>query len=337
MSNALSGPASSLGTGLKAGAVAYFKRLNSQGGINGNKVKLISLDDKYEPANAVINTKELLNQDVLALFGYVGTPTSHAIMPIINQTKTPYLMPFTGADFLRTPNNPNIFNLRASYFQEIEAQADYLIKEQKFTKIALIIQADEFGLAAQRAVNTIFKDKGVKVAFTARYKRNTNDIKAAAEKLSTSSVEAVIFVGTHQPFLSLINLVQEKKLDMVFSSLSFIGSHSILSKLSTHSKVVLTEVVPEPLSCTWKLCTQFISDMQTAGYSHFNRIQLEGYLNAFVFSQAAKRCTGKLTRQCLTKELQHYKHQDKTLNISFSPENHQGLQSTYLSFSDALK
>ena len=170
MSNALSGPASSLGTGLKAGAVAYFKRLNSQGGINGNKVKLISLDDKYEPANAVINTKELLNQDVLALFGYVGTPTSHAIMPIINQTKTPYLMPFTGADFLRTPNNPNIFNLRASYFQEIEAQADYLIKEQKFTKIALIIQADEFGLAAQRAVNTIFKDKGVKVAFTARYK-----------------------------------------------------------------------------------------------------------------------------------------------------------------------
>lgn len=337
MSNALSGPASSLGTDLKAGAEVYFNQLNKVDGINGRAVKLISLDDSYEPHNTVINTKNLLNQDVLALFSYVGTPTSYAIMPLINQSKIPYLMPFTGADFLRSPTNPNIFNLRASYFQEIKAQVNYLTTTKKFKKIALVIQADEFGLAAQRAVNAIFKSKGLNIIFTARYKRNSNDINSAAQKLSTTPVDAVIFVGTHKPFLNLINLTHNKGVNVVFSSLSFIGSHSVLNKLPKQSKVVLTEVVPEPSQCNWQICQQFISDMKGAGYRDLNRVQLEGYLNAFVFSQVAKRCIGQVTRQCLVREFQQFNYQDKSLQVSFSQNNHQGLQQTYFSFSEALK
>lgn len=337
MSNALSGPVRNLGKELNKGANTYFNRLNKQGGINGTPVELISLDDGYEPSNTVVNTKQLIEQQVLALFGYIGTPTSHAIMPMLKKSQIPYLMPFTGADFLRTPSqNKNIFNLRASYYQEIEAQIEYLINVKELTKIGLIIQADEFGLSAQRAINKIFKENKLSITVTARYRRNTHDIKGALKKLSDQPIDAVIFVGTYQPFVHLIKLAHQQELDILFTSLSFIGSHNVLNKIPQSSKVLLSEVVPDPKECQWQLCLQFIEDMNSAGYDEPNRVQLEGYLNAFVFSQVAKKCAEPITRQCLTEEFKQYNYQDNNFKINFNNDSHQGLQQVYFSLSEAV-
>jgi ABC-type branched-subunit amino acid transport system substrate-binding protein len=335
VSNALSGPVLNLGKGLNQGSNTYFNRLNSQGGINGRSVELISFDDAYEPSNTVINTKKLIEQQVLALFGYVGTPTSHAIMPMLNISEIPFLLPFTGADFLRSPIHSNIFNLRASYYQEIKAQVDYLVTVKKFKNLALVIQADEFGLAGQRVVGKILNDKQLEITLTARYRRNTDDIEDALIKLSTQPVDAVIFVGTYQPFIRLVNLAHQQELDLVFTSLSFIGSHNLLNKIPDASKIVLSEVVPAPKECSWKLCQKFIADMNNAGYHDLNRVQLEGYLNAFVFSQVAKQCGENLSRQCLLKQFEQFSYQDNSLDINFSNDNHQGLQQVYFSFSKA--
>ena len=337
MSNALTGPTSELGKELRKGAIAYFTRLNQHGGINGRQVELLSLDDGYEPEQTVINTKVFIEQGVLALFGYVGTPTSYAILPILKKSKIPYLMPFTGADFLHSPTDSNIFNLRASYYQELRAQIEYLIAVQKYKKIALVIQADEFGLAAQRAVNRILHDKKLKVEITARYKRNSSDMKGVLLKLAAQQIEAVIFVGTYQPFTHLINLAHQQELDLLFTSLSFIGSHNLFSQIPATSKIMLSEVVPDPLQCKWQLCQQFKIDMRNAGYTKLNRVQLEGYLNAFVFSHVAMRCEKALTRQCLLKQLEQFNYQDNNFDISFSKYNHQGLQKVYFSFSSAVK
>ncbi|KGJ96105.1 hypothetical protein GAB14E_0052 [Colwellia psychrerythraea] len=137
MSNALIGPTSDLGIELSKGANTYFNRMNKFGGIHNRLITIISLDDGYEPKNTVRNTKNLIEQEVLALFNYVGTPTSHAILPILTKSQVPYLMPFTGADFLRKPTSNNIFNLRASYYQEMKSQIDYLINIQNVKKNCL--------------------------------------------------------------------------------------------------------------------------------------------------------------------------------------------------------
>jgi ABC-type branched-subunit amino acid transport system substrate-binding protein len=333
MSNALSGPSSKLGQDLKAGASVYFNSVNARGGIHGKSIELISLDDGYEPERTVINTKNLLEQNVQALFGYVGTPTSHAIMPTLLSSQIPYLMPFTGADFLRSPTTENIFNLRASYYQEIKAQIEYLINIKKFTKIALVIQADEFGLTAQRAVNKILNKNALKLTSTARYRRNSDDIKSAITKISSQPVDAVVFVGTYQPLISLINIAHQQKLDILFTSLSFIGSHNVLNQIPESSKLLLTEVVPAPEECHWDICKKFILDMRSAGYNKLNRIQLEGYLNAFVFAEVAKNCKDKISSLCLIKQFKQYKYQNKSLKINFDNANRQGLQDVYFSFS----
>jgi len=332
MSNALTGPSSNLGQDLKAGASVYFNNLNEHGGINGSSIKLISLDDGYEPEQTVINTKKLIEQHVHALFSYVGTPTSYAIMPTLKKSQIPYLMPFTGADFLRSPTLKNVFNLRASYYQEVKAQLDYLINIEKFTKIALVIQADEFGLTAQRAVNRILSENGLSLVSTSRYRRNTNDINNALTKISSQPIDAVIFVGTYQPLIRLVNLAHQQQLDILFTSLSFIGSHNVLNQVPKSSKLLLSEVVPSPEECQWKLCQQFILDMQRAGYDKLNRVQLEGYLNAFVFAQVAKKCKKGINKVCLVNEFKKYKYQDNRLNINFENANRQGLQNVYFSF-----
>ena len=141
-SAALSGPAEELGKEMKAGAEAYFKVVNDAGGINGRKIKLISLDDGYEPDRAKANTQKLIVEEkVLALFGYVGTPTSNAALPIFTEAKVPFIGAFTGAQSLREPFNRYIFNVRASYFDETEEIVRHLT-QQGVTKISVFYQND---------------------------------------------------------------------------------------------------------------------------------------------------------------------------------------------------
>ena len=118
---ALTGPAAELGKDMQTGAMLYFNHVNKAGGVNGRKIVLKTLDDGYEPPRAVENTKKLINDEkVFALFGYVGTPTSAASMPVFTDAKVPFVGAFTGAESLRAPFNRQIFNVRASYFDETE-------------------------------------------------------------------------------------------------------------------------------------------------------------------------------------------------------------------------
>ncbi len=150
-------------------------------------------------------------------------------------------------------------------------------------------------------------------------------------------IDAVIFVGTHEPFNRLINLAHQKQFNTLFTGLSFIGGHNLLDKVPKSSKVLLSNVVPNPYECQWKLCQDFITDMKNSGYDSLNRVQLEGYLNAFVFSQVAKLCEKKLTRKCLLSQFKTFSYQDNTLQINFNSENNQGLQQVYFDFSKAMQ
>jgi len=129
-SAAFKGPAAALGLGVRQGILAAFEEANAEGGVNGRKLDLVSYNDGYEPDKAIENTKKLLKEDnVFALIGGVGTPTSKATQPIASDAKTPFIGPFTGAEFLRSPYKRTVINVRASYFQETEAMVDKLVTD----------------------------------------------------------------------------------------------------------------------------------------------------------------------------------------------------------------
>ncbi len=116
---ALSGPSEDLGKEMRAGIISALDQENIKGGIHGRQIKLISRDDYYEPGQAIKNTLDLIsNENVFALIGEVGTPTSRVVLPIIKKEKIPFIAPFTGAEFLRSPINREVLNVRAGYNEE---------------------------------------------------------------------------------------------------------------------------------------------------------------------------------------------------------------------------
>src|SRR5262249_29366812 len=116
MSGALTGPAQALGQGMKAGIEAYFARVNAAGGVAGHMLRLVALDDGYEPARAGANVRKLIEVErVFAILGNPGTPTAAVAVPIAVEHKVPFFGAFTGAGLLRkTPPDRYVINFRAS-------------------------------------------------------------------------------------------------------------------------------------------------------------------------------------------------------------------------------
>ena len=333
VSNATTGPASQLGIRLNQGANAYFHRINNEGGIAGKTIKIEQLDDGYEPFKTLKNTQKFLAQDdIFAFFNYVGTPTTHAIIKHIKNSQVPFLMPFTGAEFLRTPVIDNIYHLRASYYQEAEQQINYLVDSKEITDIGLLVQADEFGTSVEKGYIMALKERGLKPTVTTRYRRNTNDVALALSILKAKNVQAVAFVGTYEPFAQLINLAYQQEFTPFFTSVSFVSSRDLFQRLKQPSNVLVTEVMPDPNVCYEDICLQFIRDMKAQGIEKVDQILFEGYLNAFVFVEVAKQCDKALSQRCLLEKMAQFEYHQKGLSISFKDKDHQGLSSIFLNF-----
>ncbi|MEN8179819.1 MAG: ABC transporter substrate-binding protein [Pseudomonadota bacterium] len=191
---------------MKRGVEAYFKQVNKSG-INGNTLKLVALDDGYEPARAAPNMRKLIDEEkVIAVMGNVGTPTAIVSVPIANEKKTLLFGAFTGAGVLRqTPPDRYIINYRASYAEETAAMIDGLLNSGiKPEEIAFFTQNDGYGDAGYKGAMKALKVKGVanpeKMAH-GRYTRNTLNAEDGLGAILDAEIEpkAVIMVGAYGP------------------------------------------------------------------------------------------------------------------------------------------
>ena len=332
MSNALSGPAAALGTGVKKGAMVYFDKINASGGVHGRRIKVISYDDQYEPKATVANTEKLIKEDkVFALFGYVGTPTSTAVMPLINKEKILFFGPFTGAEFLRNPVNKYIFNVRGSYFDEAEAQVDYLTKTKGIKKIGMFLQNDAYGLAVKGGIVKALKIRNMSIAGEGLYERNTENIDAGFAELRKANPEAVSMVGTYKAMAAFIKRAKAEKFNPVLLNVSFVGTAALIKELGAAGDgVIVTQVVPSPHDTSLKIIAQYYSDMKAAGYNEFDYTDLEGYIDAAVLVEILKKVGKNLTRESFAKAAEGLNINIGGLNFAYAPKNHQALNKVYM-------
>ena len=332
MSTALSGPAKKIGSQLHQGSKIYFDKINQGGGINGQLINLLVADDGYEPKKAVVNTRKFIYSDqVFALFGSMGTPTAHAIKPLLEQHNTLYLMPYTGARFLHYQPSVNVFNLRISYLDEAKEQVKYLVEEQQSTNIGFLIQADEFGYAVETDLIKSLESYGIKPVKVARFKRNSDDIKSALQQLSKSNIDAISLVGTYQPLAEFINQAHQENFIVNYTSVSFSSSDELFKRVNNPVNLMVTEVLPDPSTCKNDWCDTFMKDMHNAGLDKPNRLLFEGYLNAAAFTAAANLCPPPLSEKCLKKQLASLSSIDKQLFALFNNKN-QRQQPNYRSY-----
>ena len=323
-SAALSGPAEQLGKEMKSGAEAYFDVVNKSGGVNGRKIKLVSVDDGYEPDRAAANTKKLIEADkVLALFGYVGTPTSNAALPIFTAAKIPFVGAFTGAQSLREPFNRYIFNVRASYFDETEQIVAHLV-QQGITKIAVFYQNDAYGKAGLAGVERAMKKRMLEIAETATVERNTTDVSAAVTKLAKSGTSAVIMISAYKSCAAFIRAMKLAGAFQQFWNVSFVGSKALSNELGDEGRgVQISQVVPFPWSDVNPIVREYQKHIGAPDKYSFT--SLEGYIAAKVMVEGLRRAGKNPTRESLVDALAGLGKIDLGgFSVTYTPTNHNG-------------
>ena len=303
-SAALSGPASGLGVNMRRGIEAAFYEANLNGGVHGRQFALISKDDAYEPDLAITHTTALIEeQQVFALIGAVGTPTSRSAAPIATEAGVPYIAPFTGADFLRDVSRLNtVINLRASYNQEAEEMVERLTKDRGISRIALLYQDDSFGRAGFRGVTAALDRRGMSLVSTGVYPRNTTAVKTALLDVQEGNPEAVIIIGAYEPIATMISWAKRTGIggDNVFMTLSFVGGIALARELGSYgSGVYVTQVVPSPQNDSIPVVASYLKALSAYDPEAApDFVSLEGYLAGRLAIAGVRSCGEKVDREC---------------------------------------
>lgn len=331
---ALKGPTKALGVAMRNGALAYFKKVNNNGGIKGKKIRLISYDDGYEPDACAKNTKKLIDVDnVFLLFGYVGTPTSKVAVPIATEKKVPYFGPFTGAEFLRNPVNRYVFNIRASYYQETEIMVERLVTDKNIKRISVFYQNDSYGKAGLDGVQRAMTGRGLKILSDAHYPRNTLEVEPAVKKLLQTKPDAVLMIGTYQPCAKFINLMRQAKSHALFINISFVGANALGESLGNSGiNVIITQVVPHPDYANIPIVTEYQNALkhEVTFEPQPDFVELEGFIAAKALCRILEETPTPITREGFIQTAEMQSVQFGGFSFSFSPDDHQGSDLVHL-------
>ena len=337
-SAAFNGPAHDLGENMRDGILAAFGEANFMGGVHGRRLELRWLDDAYEPESAVANTRRLIEEDgVFALIGAVGTPTSRAAAPIAAEAGVPYIAPFSGAAFLREPEQSNVINLRASYFQETETIVEWLVGDRGIDRVAVLMQDDSFGLAGYEGVRLALDRRGLAPVATGVYPRNTTVVKTALLDLRNGDPGAVVLIGAYRPVATLVSWARQIGFNPIFITISFVGSNALAEALGdAGAGVVATQVVPFPTAFAPRIASTFREALVIhAPGVRPGFVAFEGYLAGRMAIYALERCGAEPGRRCFVESLRSGEPIDLDgFELLFGDGDNQGSDAVFLSVID---
>ena len=325
-SAALTGPAAQLGIQFQHGAKLAFDRANARGGVNGRNIELRTLDDGYEPARCQANTQALLNEDVLALFGYIGTPTSLAALPLATAAKTPFIAPFTGAQALRDPFNRYAFHLRASYYDET-ARIVNQVTQVGMKRVAVFHQNDSYGQAGLDGVTRALKALQLEAVATGTVERNAVDVAAALARILPSKPEAVVQISAYKSCAAFVRAARKAGYGGQFYNVSFVGTQALADELGPEARgVVISQVMPYPFAPLSALTNEFLAAASAAPTKvQPNYSSIEGYVAGRVLLEGLRRAGAAITREALIAGLESMQNFDLGgFVVDFGPRKHVG-------------
>jgi len=325
-SAALSGPAAQLGIQMNSGARIYFDRLNAEGGVNGRSVQLRALDDGYEPDRCRANTEALIQRDgAFALFGYVGTPTSLAALPLVNAANVPFFGAFTGAEALREPLSRWVFHVRASYYDETELIVRQLTS-LGLKRIAVFRQNDSYGQAGLDGVLRALKARNLTPTAVGLVERNSVDVAAAVKAIVTEPPDAVVQISAYKSCAAFVRAARKAGYGGAFHNVSFVGTQALADELGKEALgVVVSQVMPFPFSTTTAISREYLDAVHRAGGGAMpNYSSMEGYVCAKIFTEGLRRAAGS-SREALVAALEGMQRYDAGgYIVGFGPRNHRG-------------
>jgi branched-chain amino acid transport system substrate-binding protein len=324
-SAAFSGPAAQLGIQMRQGAMLHFDQVNAAGGINGLNIELRQLDDGYEPDRCKANTEQFIKDDVLALFGYVGTPTTLAALPLVNAARVPLIGPFTGAEALRDPFSRYMFHIRASYYAETALIVNHLV-QLGLRRIAVFHQADSYGQAGLDGVMRALTPLGLAPVALGTVARNTVEVKAAVAAIVPTGPNAVVQIGAYKACAAFIRQARAAGYGGLFYNVSFVGTQALADELGPQaSGVSVSQVMPYPYSAKTAIAREYFEALRLFGSgAKPNYSSIEGFIAAKVMAEGLRRAGRNATRENLVDALETVQMAMGGFRVNLGPRDHTG-------------
>jgi ABC-type branched-subunit amino acid transport system substrate-binding protein len=320
----LTGSNAEIGKDIRDGALAYFKKVNDQGGINGRMIELVSIDDRNDRKTAGANAVKLVNDhNAVALFGYASATLSLDAMPIVKEKRVPFFAPFTGADAIHKQNSM-VFVMRASYSDELVKILEHW-NALGADRITVLHYDDEIGNQNYATVERIMKAGGKK-ATAVKIKRNVDVDKAAVDAIIKSDPQVIVATTLYGATAQVLKMLKEAKRPYNMTSLSFVGPSQLAQAAGPNAVgVSVAGVVPPPNKTLVPVIKECGDAVRKAGIKELNYTNLEACIAAKVLVEGLRRAGRDVNREGLYKALTSITSYDAGgYTVSFGPDRRHG-------------
>lgn len=330
---AVTGPvAASVGETLQ-GVHLYLDHVNARGGVHGEPVKLITLDDKFEPKLAGENARRLIEDDkVAALFMSRATPHTQAILPHLAQHRIALIAPSTGAMVFHQPVNPLVFNVRSSYQAETEKAVEHL-HTITLSRIAVVHVDDSFGEDCLAGAMKGFERLKFKPVAVIKADRAKPDYAAIVPQLLAARAQAVIWIGSSVAVSGGVKALRAAGSAAQVVTVSNNASGGFIKQLGDAAHgVIVTQVFPNVRAGGYPINREAEALARAKGGVELSPQLMEGFAGAKVLVEALRRAGPKPTREKIVAALNGMSHYDLGgLELGYSPTDHTGLRYVELS------
>jgi ABC-type branched-subunit amino acid transport system substrate-binding protein len=350
MASPFTGANRELGRGMKVGIEAAFAEVNAAGGVHGRRLRLVAVDDGYEPTRTGPAMRQLVEGDrVFAVIGNVGTPTAAVSIPYCLEKKVIFFGAYTGGDLLRRhPPDRVVFNFRPSYAEETTAAVRWLVEVRRVDprRVALFAQDDAFGESGSRGAVARLAGYGAEAGriLRTRYRRNSADVEEAIAVLRARAreVDAVVMVATYRAAAAFIREARDAGLSFVVTNVSAVDADALAEELVVSGAryvrdVVVTQIVPMPTSTAPAMLRYREALRRHAGGEPPGFVSLEGWIVGNLFAEGLRRAGRDLDTDRLVGALEAMRDVDLGIGVplGFGPTEHQASRKVWGTTIDA--
>jgi ABC-type branched-subunit amino acid transport system substrate-binding protein len=293
----LTGVLATSGAQIRDGVKLCFDQVNTNGGVHGARIRHVVRDDAYKVDETLRQTQALITQDkAVALIGYAGTANVGELLKqgTLARAGIALVGPVTGAESLRTPFNANLFHVRAGYADEMEHMVNHLYTVA-IRRIGVFYQNDGFGQAGLAGAERAAAKRGLKIAVSAGYERNTMDIDVskAVAAIRANEPQALIMVAINKPAAAFAKAYRAAGGTAQLLNISVVDPNELikLAGLDAVQGLGITQVMPFPFAPNLPVVREYqaLLARRSAAEASPSYFGLESYIGAKVLVEGLRR------------------------------------------------
>jgi branched-chain amino acid transport system substrate-binding protein len=330
----LTGPVASSVAEAVAGAQLVIDSVNAQGGVHGEQIEIIRLDDGFDVKRAGENARVLIEErKVVALFMNRGTPHAQAILPWLDRNGVALVGPSTGAMVLHKPVLKYVFNVRSTYQREAEKAVQHL-HTVGIDRIAVVHAADSFGKDGLEGANSGFAKTKTQPMAVIPADRDKPNYDAIIPALSKANPQAILWIASGDAVVEGVKALRATGSAAQVVTLSNNASTGFIKQLgAVSSGVIVTQVFPSERAVGQPMVKEALTLAKAKGVNELSPQMLEGFAAAKVLVEGLRRAGPRPTRAKIVAALEGIRGFDLGggLEINYSPQDHSGIDFVDLS------